>query len=61
MSNILHLVCAIHELRFWQGGGVIKIKDAILAHAKKVVAPPEAFHRLTPDEQAAFYVLLSCC
>ena len=54
-------MCGLHEFRFWQDTGVIEVKDAILAQAKKAVALPEAFHRLTPDEQAAFYVFLSCC
>jgi hypothetical protein len=42
-------------------GGVIKLLDIILARGRKVVAFPEAFHRLTPDEQDAFYVFLFRC
>ena len=60
-STILHVLHGIHDLRFWQDGCVIKIKDTIVARATKAIALPEAFHRLTPDEQATFYIFLSSC
>jgi hypothetical protein len=60
MPKTLQAVCGIDRLRVWQDGGVVKLMDAIPAQAKKAVALPEAFHRLTPDEQDAFYVFLSC-
>jgi hypothetical protein len=61
MLKTLQAVCGIDRLRVWQDGGAIKLMDAILAQAKKAGALPEAFHRLTPDEQDVFYVFLSSC
>ena len=61
MSKTLQAVRGIDRLRVWRGGGVIKLMDTILARAKKAVALPEAFHRLTPYEKDAFYVFLLGC
>jgi hypothetical protein len=61
MPKAPQAVCGIDRLRVWQDGGVIKLIDVILAQAKNAVELPEAFHRLTPDEQDAFYVFLSYC
>jgi hypothetical protein len=61
MLKTLQSLYGIDRLRVWHDGGVIKLLDAILAQAKKAVILPEAFRRLTPDEQDAFYVFLSCC
>ncbi len=61
MPKTLQAVRGIDRLRVWQGGGVIKLMPTILAQAKKAVALPEAFHRLTPDEKDAFYVFLFRC
>jgi hypothetical protein len=61
MPKTLQAVCGIDRLRVWQDGGVFKLMGTILAQAKKATALPEAFHLLTPDEQDALYVCLSCC
>ena len=61
MLKTLQAVYGIDRLRVWQNGGVIELMDAIVAQAKSAVAPPKTFHQLTPDEQAAFYIFISCC
>jgi hypothetical protein len=61
MPKIQRAVCGIDKRRVWQAGVVIKFTDAIMAQAKSAVAPPKAFHQLTPDEQAAFYIFISFC
>ena len=61
MLKTVQAVCGIDRLRVWQDGGIIKRMNAILARAKKAVALPDAFHRLTPAEQDAFHVFVSSC
>jgi hypothetical protein len=61
MSKTLLAVCGTDRFRARQDGGLIKLLNIILAQVRKAVAFPEAFHRLTPDEQDAFYVFLFCC
>jgi len=61
MSAILHFVRGIHKLWFLDDGRATKIKNSILAHTSKAAASQRAFHRLTSDEQAAFYVFLFSC
>jgi hypothetical protein len=61
MLKTVQAVWGIDRLRGWQDGVVVKLMNAILAEAKKAVALPEAFHRLTPDEQDAFRVFVSSC
>jgi hypothetical protein len=58
MQKTLQVICGIERFR---AGGVIKLIDIILAQVRKALAFPEAFHRLTPDEQDAFYVFLFRC
>jgi hypothetical protein len=61
MQKTLRAVCGIDRFRVRQAGGVIKLIDIILAQVRKAVAFPDAFRRLTPDEQDAFYVFLFHC
>jgi hypothetical protein len=61
MPKALQAVCCIGKLQVWKSCGSIKLLSAVLAQAKNAAALPEAFHRLTPREQDAFYVFLSRC
>jgi hypothetical protein len=61
MSKPPQAVCGIDRFRPRQDGGLIKLLNIILAKVRKAVAFPEAFHRLTPDEQDAFYAFLFRC
>ena len=61
MPKIQQALCGIDRLRVWQDGDLIKLMNAIVALAKSAVAPPKTFHQLTPDEQTAFYIFISCC
>ena len=60
MPKTLKAVYCI-DARVWPDGRIIKLIGKVLAQAKKAAVLPEAFYRLTADEQDAFYVFLSRC